>query len=212
MDGDSAPLEKLVSLSQQHDAWLMADDAHGYGVLGERGAGVAEQYSQAELPIYMATLGKAIGSFGAFVAGSEALIESLIQFARSYIYTTALPPAVAATSLASLQLLSEESWRRSHLQQLIQQFKTAAAERGWPLMPSDTAIQPLLIGEADKALALSQQLLEKGIWVSAIRPPTVPAGTARLRITLSAAHSEAQLAQLIEALDQCLGVEAGKPV
>lgn len=204
MDGDCAPLDKLVLLCAANNAWLMADDAHGYGVLGERGAGVAEQYSQQDLPIYMATLGKAMGSFGAFVAGSEALIESLIQFARSYIYTTALPPAVAATSLASLQLLEEEAWRRSHLQTLIQQFRAEAKARNWPLMPSNTAIQPLLVGDADTALKLSEKLLEMGIWVSAIRPPTVPAGTARLRITLSAAHSEAQLECLISSLDSCL--------
>lgn len=207
MDGDAAPLPQLAELAAQKKAWLMADDAHGFGVNGERGAGAAELLSQSQLPIYMATLGKALGGFGAFVAGSEALIESLIQFARPYIYTTALPPSVAAANLAALQLLSEEAWRRDRLRDHIQNFKAAAVEHGWPLMPSDTAIQPLLIGDSHQALRISEQLQARGIWVSAIRPPTVPAGTARLRITLSAAHSEDDIARLVDVLTELLSGE-----
>ena len=201
MDGDLAPLSALVDTCRENEAWLMADDAHGFGVLGENGAGCADFVDQDALPILMATLGKAIGGFGAFVAGSEALIESLIQFARPYIYTTAMPPAVAAANLAALELLESEAWRREKLQTLIQRFRQGAGQLGLPLMASDTAIQPLLVGPDDLALAMSRALEEKGILVSAIRPPTVPEGTSRLRITLSAAHSEAQVDQLLDALE-----------
>ncbi len=201
MDGDQAPLAALAVTCRENEAWLMADDAHGFGVSGERGAGCADAFSQDELPILMATLGKAIGGFGAFVAGSEALIESLIQFARPYIYTTAMPPAVAAANLAALELLESERWRREKLQTLIQRFRQGAEQLGLPLMASDTAIQPLQVGPDDQALAMSRALEEKGILVSAIRPPTVPEGTSRLRITLSAAHSEAQVDQLLDALE-----------
>lgn len=203
MDGDTAPLPGLAALAQRHDAWLMVDDAHGFGVLGAQGAGCAEQFGldTERLPILMGTLGKAIGSFGAFVAGSETLIETLIQFARSYVYTTALPPAVAAATLASLDLLATEAWRRDHLRGLIARFREGAAQLGLPLMPSDSAIQPLRVGDAGRALALSQALAERGCWISAIRPPTVPAGSARLRITLTAAHSEAQVDRLLAALE-----------
>ena len=204
MDGDTAPLLELAALAQKHDAWLMVDDAHGFGVLGATGAGCAEQFQLdgEQLPILMGTLGKAIGSYGAFVAGSEALIETLIQFARTYIYTTALPPAVAAATSASLDLLQREAWRRDHLQALIARFRRGAAQLGLALMPSDSAIQPLLVGDAGRALDLSRQLAERGLWISAIRPPTVPVGSARLRITLSAAHSEAQVDTLLNALGE----------
>ncbi len=202
MDGDQAPLPALAKAASDHKAWLMADDAHGFGVLGERGAGCAETLSQDELPILMATLGKAIGGFGAFVAGSEALIETLIQFARPYIYTTAMPPAVAAANLAALGLLESEAWRRDTLQRNIQRFRRGAAQLSLPIMPSSTAIQPLQIGSDEQALAMSRALEARGILVSAIRPPTVPEGTSRLRITLSAAHSEAQIDQLLDALAQ----------
>ncbi|MEM8662171.1 MAG: aminotransferase class I/II-fold pyridoxal phosphate-dependent enzyme, partial [Pseudomonadota bacterium] len=151
----------------------------------------------------MATLGKALGVGGAFVAGSELLIESLIQDARTYIYTTALPPAVAAASLESLNLVVTEAWRRQHLAQLIARFRRGAKELGLPLMNSQSAIQPLLLGDASKALALSGELRSRGILISAIRPPTVPAGTSRLRITLSAAHSEEQVDILLEQLAAC---------
>lgn len=204
MDGDLAPLPELAAAAARHDAWLMVDDAHGIGVLGAGGGGCAEHWGldRAQLPILMGTLGKAFGTFGAFVAGSEALIETLIQFARTYIYTTALPPALAAATLKSLELVRREGWRRDHLQALIARFRRGAEQLGLRLMPSASAVQPLLVGDAGRALALSEALAARGIWISAIRPPTVPAGTARLRITLSAAHSEAQVDRLLVALDE----------
>jgi 8-amino-7-oxononanoate synthase len=202
MDGDTAPLPALAALAEKHNTWLMVDDAHGIGVLGEHGGGCAEFFNlnTTQLPILMGTLGKAFGTFGAFVAGSEALIETLVQFARSYIYTTALPPAVAAASLKSLQLLRHENWRREHLQQLVQRFRSGAEQIGLQLCNSQTAIQPLLIGDAGLALRWSEQLAARGIWIGAIRPPTVPANSSRLRITLSAAHNEAQIDRLLTAL------------
>jgi len=202
MDGDSAPLTELAALCRRESAWLMVDDAHGLGVLGEGGAGsvVAAGLSSAEVPVLMATLGKALGTAGAFVAGSEELIEYLIQEARQYIYTTALPPAVAAASLAAVRLLEEESWRREHLQALIRRFRAGAETCGLPLMPSATAIQPLLVGAAEQATALSARLRERGLLIGAIRPPTVPAGTSRLRITLTAAHTEGEVDQLLDVL------------
>lgn len=205
MDGDSAPLAELAELCREREAWLMVDDAHGFGVMGERGAGSTEAagLSVEAVPVLMATLGKALGTAGAFVAGSELLVESLIQQARSYIYTTALPPAVAAASLVSLRLLHEERWRREHLVQLIARFRRGARELDLPLMSSASAIQPLLAGDAGRALELSRQLRDRGLLIGAIRPPTVPVGTSRLRITLSAGHSEAQVDQLLDALDQC---------
>jgi 8-amino-7-oxononanoate synthase len=182
----------------------MIDDAHGFGVLGPNGGGsaLAQGLNTLDCPIYMATLGKALGSYGAFVAGSEVLIESLIQFSRNYIYTTALPPAIAASSLAALKLLQQESWRQQHLNDLIMLFKKQAQDLRLPLMPSDTAIQPLMVGSSSVALQLSQALREMGLLVTAIRPPTVPKGSARLRITLSAAHTESHLQQLLQALAQ----------
>ena len=182
----------------------MIDDAHGLGVLGPNGGGsaLAQGLNTLDCPIYMATLGKALGSYGAFVAGSEVLIESLIQFSRNYIYTTALPPAIAASSLAALKLLQQESWRQQHLNDLIMLFKKQAQDLRLPLMPSDTAIQPLMVGSSSVALQLSQALREMGLLVTAIRPPTVPKGSARLRITLSAAHTESHLQQLLQALAQ----------
>ena len=202
MDGDIAPLPELAALAEKYDACLMADDAHGVGVLGQSGAGCAELFNlnQQQLPILMGTLGKGFGSFGAFVAGSEALIETLIQFSRSYIYTTALPPAVAAASIASLDIIQHDVERRQHLQTLITLFKNKAQSLGLPLMPSDTAIQPLLVGESEKALRISELLNDKGFLIGAIRPPTVPANSARLRITLTAAHTVEQVEQLIAAL------------
>jgi 8-amino-7-oxononanoate synthase len=205
MDGDTAPLSELASLCSAQDAWLMVDDAHGFGVMGERGAGSTEAagLDVGSVPVLMATLGKALGTAGAFVAGSELLIEGLIQQARSYIYTTALPPAVAAASLAALQLLREESWRRQYLADLIVRFRRGAQQLDLPLMASDSAIQPLLVGDAGREMSLSEQLRDAGLLISAIRPPTVPAGTSRLRITLSAAHSEEQVDRLLEQLGAC---------
>ncbi len=205
MDGDSAPLARLADACSRHAAWLMVDDAHGFGVLGERGAGSTEAagLGEAAVPVLMATLGKALGTAGAFVAGSELLIESLVQQARNYIYTTALPPAVAAASLVSLQLLQSESWRRGHLAALVARFRRGAAQLDLPLLESASAIQPLLVGDAGRAVALSERLRDRGLLISAIRPPTVARGTSRLRITLSAAHSEEQVDRLLSELADC---------
>ncbi|BFM13355.1 8-amino-7-oxononanoate synthase [Simiduia litorea] len=204
MDGDLAPVDALASVCDQHRAWLMVDDAHGLGVLGENGGGVAEHFglSQDQLPVLMGTLGKSFGTFGAFIAGSDALIETLIQLARTYIYTTALPPAVAAASRVSLQLLQREHWRREKLRALIQRFRSGVEQLGLPLMASPTPIQPILVGDAETALAWSSVLADQGLLVTAIRPPTVAAGSARLRVTLSAAHTEAQVDRLLDALAQ----------
>jgi len=204
MDGDIAPLPALSKTAKQHNAWLMVDDAHGFGVLGKNGGGCVEHFALGidGVPILIGTLGKAFGTFGAFVAGSEKLIEYLIQKARPYIYTTALPPAVAEASRASLKLLQTEHWRREKLQTLIKQFRHGASELGLELMASETPIQPLQIGDNNKAMTISNKLLEKGILISAIRPPTVPDGTARLRVTFSAEHSEADVDHLLTTLEQ----------
>jgi 8-amino-7-oxononanoate synthase len=206
MDGDIAPLAELLILAKRHGARLLLDDAHGIGVLGSEGRGtLARQGIAIEEPIVlMGTLGKAFGVFGAFVAGSEALIETLIQHARTYIYTTALPPAIAAATRASLQIVRVESWRRERLQARIEEFISGAKALGLPLVDSPTAIQPVVLGEAADTLAVSQRLRERGILVPAIRPPTVPANTARLRITFSAAHEAAHVQRLLEALAQVL--------
>ena len=204
MDGDLAPLPELVEACQQEDAWLMVDDAHGLGTIGAAGHGCLEVFNldNAAVPILVGTLGKAFGTFGAFVAGSEPLIESLIQQARSYVYTTALPPAVAEATRASLRLVQTEGWRREKLQALVNRFRQGASELGLPLMDSFTPIQPLLLGDARRALSMSQRLRKQGFLISAIRPPTVPIGTARLRITFSALHEEEQVDRLLSALDE----------
>jgi len=205
MDGDTAPLAELAGLCTAQDAWLMVDDAHGFGVLGERGVGSTEAagLDASAVPVLMATLGKALGSAGAFVAGSELLIEGLIQQSRNYIYTTALPPAVAAAGLEALSLVQEEAWRRQHLAELTRRFRRGAEQLDLPLMASGSAIQPLLVGDASRAVALSERLRAQGFLIGAIRPPTVPAGTSRLRITLSAAHSAEQVDSLLEHLAIC---------
>ncbi len=206
MDGDLAPVAKLVRIAKQHDSGLMVDDAHGLGVLGNTGAGTLEHcaLSASEVPVLMATLGKACGTAGAFVAGSEDLIETLIQNARSYIYTTASPPAIAVATRKSLQLLQSESWRRQKLSTLICSFRQGAEQRKLPVMDSQTAIQPLMIGDTATAAQLSDTLFEHGILVTAIRPPTVPAGTARLRITLSTSHDESHVERLLDTLDNLM--------
>ena len=203
MDGDIAPLGELAALCANERATLMVDDAHGLGVLGQHGAGSisAANLGQHEVPLLMATLGKALGCAGAFVAGPTALIEGLIQFARPYIYTTAMPPALAAAALEAVQLAQAEEWRRQKLAALIARFRRGATELGLPLATSTSAIQPLLLGSADAALAAAQALERQGLLVSAIRPPTVPAGQARLRITLSAAHEDAHVDRLLAALE-----------
>ncbi|MEW5835192.1 MAG: 8-amino-7-oxononanoate synthase [Pseudomonadota bacterium] len=212
MDGDVAPLAALAALAAREGATLMVDDAHGLGVLGAQGAGsvAAAGLGAAEVPVLMATLGKALGCAGAFVAGSAVLIEGLTQFARPHVYSTAMPPALAAAALAAVRLAREEDWRREKLAALVTRFRRGAAELGLPLMPSTTAIQPLRLGDAEAALAASQALETQGLLVSAIRPPTVPAGQARLRITLSAAHEEAHVDRLLAALERIRPPAAGE--
>lgn len=201
MDGDMAPLAELAELAATHDAWLMVDDAHGLGVLAEgRGSAAACGLSAAQVPVLVGTLGKAFGTFGAFVAGSAELIDYLVQRARTYVYTTAAPPAVAAATLRSLELVMAEPWRRERLRELIARFRAGVAQLGLPLLESSTPIQPLLVGPAQAALELSAALERAGFLVSAIRPPTVPAGSARLRVTLSAAHAPEDVDGLLGAL------------
>jgi 8-amino-7-oxononanoate synthase len=203
MDGNLAPLSEISTLAKKHNAWLMVDDAHGVGVLGPQGGGLVEQLGMnlKQVPVLVGTLGKSFGTFGAFVAGSEALIETLIQFSRSYIYTTALPPAVAAATLASLKIVRQESWRRDKLVQLVTRFRRGAEQIGLQLGASNTPIQPVLINNDAKVMQVGQSLRDAGFLVGAIRPPTVPVGTGRLRITFSADHSEEQVDQLVAALD-----------
>jgi 8-amino-7-oxononanoate synthase len=211
MDGDIAPLAALASASTAHRAWLVVDDAHGLGVVGENGRGCLEflDLSAEEVPVLVGTLGKAFGSFGAFVAGQADLIELLIQKARPYIYTTALPQPVAAATRASLRIAQRETWRRQRVMALTTRFRLAAAQLAIPLGPSTTPIQPVMLGSSGAALLAQHELMEAGFWVVAIRQPTVPRGSARLRVTLSAAHTEAQVDALLEALARvCARVRA----
>jgi len=203
MDGNLAPLREISSLAKKHSAWLMVDDAHGVGVLGQQGGGLVEELNMSvdQVPVLVGTLGKSFGTFGAFVAGSEALIETLIQYSRSYIYTTALPPAIAAATIASLKIVREETWRRDKLGLLIARFRSGAEQIGLQLAESNTPIQPVLINDDEKVMQVGQKLRAAGFLVGAIRPPTVPVGTGRLRITFSADHSEEQVDQLVAALD-----------
>ena len=203
MDGDIAPVPQLLQLCERYDAWLLLDDAHGFGVLGEGGGGVLRHFNIASPRIiYMATLGKAAGVSGAFAAGEPDVIETLVQRARTYIYTTATPPLLAHVLTASIGIIAAEEWRRDRLHRLIDQLKRDTAGLRWRLMPSDTAIQPLLIGDNAEAVRVAAALALRGIQVPAIRPPTVPQGTSRLRISLSAAHSAEDVARLIDALYQ----------
>ncbi len=212
MDGDLAPLPALAELAARREALLVVDDAHGFGVLGNGPGSVAHfGLTPDQVPVYIGTLGKALGTFGAFVAGSETLIDYLIQRARTYIYTTAPPPALAAATRAALGLARHDTWRREHLVDLVARFRDGARRLGLPLMASDTPIQPLWVGDAARAMALGAALLEAGYWVTPIRPPTVPPGTARLRITLTAAHTPAQVEGLLGALARCLDAPAGAP-
>lgn len=212
MDGDLAPLPALAELAARRDALLVVDDAHGFGVLGNGPGSVAHfGLTPDQVPVYIGTLGKALGTFGAFVAGSDTLIDYLIQRARTYIYTTAPPPALAAATRAALGLARQDTWRREHLVDLVARFRDGARRLGLPLMASDTPIQPLWVGDAARAMALGAALLEAGYWVTPIRPPTVPPGTARLRITLTAAHTPGQVEGLLGALARCLDAPAGAP-
>ena len=202
MDGDCAPLVGLAAACRAHDAVLFVDDAHGFGVLGERGAGTLERdgLSQDDVPVLVATFGKALGTFGAFAAGSKELIEWLIQEARTYIYTTALPPAVACATLEGLRIVEAEPWRRQKLRDNVERFRRLAGEAGLRCAESNTPIQALVVGDAGTACAISDALLADGLQVTAIRPPTVPYGTSRLRITLSAAHEPEDVERLVVSL------------
>ena len=206
MDGDLAPLPALADAARAHGAWLVVDDAHGFGVVGATGGGCCEHFGldARDVPVLIGTFGKALGTFGAFVAGDEDIIELLIQRARTYIYTTALPPPVAAATRRALRIVREEPWRRESLQARIAEFREGAAKRGLPVTPSTTPIQPLILGSPAAALEASRRLAAAGHRVTAIRPPTVPAGTARLRVTLSAAHTAQQVDSLLAALEAAL--------
>jgi len=203
MDGDIAPLRELASCARLQGATMMVDDAHGLGVVGPAGAGSVTDAGLAvqDVPILMATLGKAVGTAGAFVAGSADLIDALLQFARTYVYTTAMPPALAVASLAAVGVARSEAWRREHLAMLIDRFRRGASALGLSLCPSRTPIQPLLLGRAERAVQLASALEADGFLVIAIRPPTVPAGQSRLRITLTAQHSVADVDRLLQALE-----------
>ena len=220
MDGDVGPLDSLARSCRAHDAWLVVDDAHGLGVMGATGRGAVEHFGldADAVPVLVGTLGKAFGSFGAFVAGSSELVELLIQKARSYIYTTALPQPVAAATRKALEIAQRESWRRERVLALTARFRVAAEQLGVTLMGTSllTPIQPVIIGSAEAALNAQQELLSAGYCVVAIRPPTVPQGSSRLRITLSAAHGESQVDGLVEALGRICadarGVTHERPV
>ncbi|WP_237673738.1 8-amino-7-oxononanoate synthase [Vreelandella profundi] len=204
MDGHIADIGALVTVSQRHNAWLMIDDAHGVGILGDDGSGcVGSTWNSTEVPILVGTLGKALGTAGAFVAGDAALIDHLIQFSRSYIYTTAQPPAIAAATLKALEIVQGEPERRAQLNANIAYFRHEALRLGLPLSDSATPIQPLILGDETRTLSWAVQLQQKGIHVGAIRPPTVPKGEARLRITLSARHQHEDIDRLLAALHEC---------
>ena len=209
MDGDLAPLPALAAACSRYGAYLAVDDAHGLGVIGETGRGSLEHFgvTPKRVPALVGTFGKAFGTFGAFVAGSEDLIETLIQRARTYIYTTALPPAVAAATRAALAVSIVEPWRRERVLALTRRFRKLASAAGIPLSTSETPIQPILLGSADAAVKASDAILERGFFVAAIRPPTVPAGTSRLRVTLSAAHRDEDVEGLVAALAEILQPE-----
>jgi 8-amino-7-oxononanoate synthase len=212
MDGDLAPLPQLARVATAHGSWLVVDDAHGLGVIGASGRGTLEHFGldEAQVPVLIGTLGKAFGSFGAFVAGPAELIEFLMQTARSYIYTTALPQPVAAASRAALALLQQEGWRRERLHAHVRRFRELAQAAGLPLMHSATPIQPVLLGGAAEALQVQRELRAAGLCVMAIRPPTVPAGRARLRVTLSAEHTGEQIEELVARLARaCARVRSG---
>jgi 8-amino-7-oxononanoate synthase len=210
MDGDLAPLPELVALCERHDAWLLLDDAHGFGVLGEAGRGTPSHFNVRSARIlYMGTLGKAAGVAGAFIAGDSIAIEWLLQRARTYVFTTAAPPLLAVATLESLRLIENENWRRDRLVALIERLRAALRGLPWKLLPSTTPIQPLIVGDNRAAVRLSETLLEQQIWVPAIRPPTVPEGSARLRISLSAAHGPEDVDRLARALhDTALRAQA----
>jgi 8-amino-7-oxononanoate synthase len=204
MDGNLAPLPQLLALCEQHNAWLVVDDAHGFGTLGDQGHGALQHFKlRSPYLVYMGTFGKAAGVGGAFVAAHETVIETLIQKSRPYIFTTAAPPALAHALLASLDLLEggEGATRRAHLQALVAQLDDGLRLERWRRLPSKTAIQPILIGDNGVTMRAGAALYQQGLWVGAIRPPTVAPGTARLRVTLSAGHTSAEVATLTAALN-----------
>jgi 8-amino-7-oxononanoate synthase len=206
MDGDQAPGQQLADLAKQSNNWLMLDDAHGIGVLGEQGRGTLSQQGVApdRVHIRMATFGKALGVAGAFVGGSRQFTDYLVNFARDYVYSTHMPPAQAHAISAAVTWVKQADAERAHLQALIQQFKAGISDLGLVAGESSTAIQPLIIGDADKAVAVANKLRERGLWITAIRPPTVPKGTARLRITLTAAHQPSDISLLLNELKECV--------
>ena len=202
MDGDVAPLPRLLELAERFDAWLVVDDAHGFGVLGERGRGSLSHFGLASSPrvIYMGTLGKAAGAAGAFAGGSATVVEWLLQRARTYIFTTGSSPVMACALLASLDLIEQGDDRRRQLRELTAQLRDGLAGTRWRLIPSPTAIQPIIVGDNHETLRVAEALFMRGLWVPAIRPPTVPKGSARLRVSLSAAHTAQMVGKLVEAL------------
>ncbi len=202
MDGDLAPLPALLALAERFDAWLVVDDAHGFGVLGAQGRGSLAHFQLPPSPriIYMGTLGKAAGASGAFVAAHETVVEWLLQKARTTIFTTASSPIMASALIASLDLIADGDARRQHLKQLAAQLRDGLADTRWRLPPSPTAIQPIVIGDNFGTIRIAEALNEQGLWVPAIRPPTVAKGTARLRVSLTAAHSVAQVEKLVDTL------------
>jgi 8-amino-7-oxononanoate synthase len=204
MDGDLAPIPAILALCEKYNAWLVIDDAHGFGCLGEHGRGVLEHFNlHSPNIVYMGTLGKAAGVGGAFVAAHATVIDWLVQKARPYIYTTAAPPALAHALLSSMDIIQGEEGqaRRLHLQELIAQLRRDLRLKRWTLMESITAIQPIIIGDNAESMRAAASLCEQGLWVPAIRPPTVPEGTARLRVTLSAAHTKDDVARVVEAIN-----------
>ena len=206
MDGDQAPCQQLADLAKQSGNWLMLDDAHGIGVLGEQGRGTLSHQGVASdsVHIRMATFGKALGVAGAFVGGSRQLTDYLLNFSRDYVYSTHMPPAQAYAISAAIAWVKQADEERAHLQSLIRQFRDGITGLGLAAAESSTAIQPLIIGDADKAVSVANKLRERGLWVTAIRPPTVPKGTARLRITLTAAHQSSDISLLLNALKECV--------
>ena len=202
MDGDACRLDELVAASARHRAWVLIDDAHGIGVHGRDGVGLVdpERYATSDVPVLVGTLGKAFGAAGAFVAGEDALIETLIQRSRNYIFTTAMPSALAVATQKSLEIAVAEDWRRGHLATLIDRFRTGTRDLGFDLLPSTSPIQPLVVGDPARAVDLSRALKQRGLLISAIRPPTVPEGTSRLRVTLTAAHRLADVDHLLDGL------------
>ncbi len=204
MDGDLAPVADLAAIANSSNALLMIDDAHGIGVLGKKGGGVVEEFQQTQhdVPVLMATLGKGFGTYGAFVAGSESLIDFLVQKARTYLFTTALPPALAEATRTSLKLVIQEHWRREKLQLLSVRLQNGIRQLGLDLIETHSAIHAVLIGDNHRTSEISANLLNMGVFVSAIRPPTVPKGKARLRITLSANHENQDIDKLLAALEK----------